>query len=317
MVLWLAVSLLLAPAPPPAPTVWAEAGGRPWTGCRERERQAEAILARVSTQSEENTSESPWAALARDCPNAPAVLVMAAMRELIKVPSFPPQIDLVDGLPKLREIYRQTRLQARTWLQRALVEAERRGEPPPVLTYYFLAYAALGLGEAVPAQAALAEAARRGEVEGWRADRAGAVAALLAGDLPRALELAYRGREQAPANQRGPSVYVLALVYDRAGAPETAQRELLALRSTSGGERQAVDSLLPLHERLYLNALEQQAGRSNGSALRYWEAYLACPEPEAPERALVDRRLVELRPRGSVVPTGRPMSIGPDGEPRP
>ena len=75
---------------------------------------AEAILARVSTQSEENTSESPWAALARDCPIAPAVLVMAAMRELVKVPSFPPQIDLVDGLPKLREIYRQTRLQART-----------------------------------------------------------------------------------------------------------------------------------------------------------------------------------------------------------
>ncbi|MBK9756767.1 MAG: hypothetical protein IPO88_25365 [Nannocystis sp.] len=301
MSLLLVGSLLLAPVEAPGPTVWAEAGGRPWTGCRERERQAEGILQRVSTQSEESSGESPWAALARDCPNAPSVLVLAAMRELVKVPSYPPQIDLIDGLPRLAEIYRESRLQARTWLTRALIEAERRGEPPPVLTYYFLGYAALGLGDASTARAALAEAERRGEVEGWRADRAAAVAALLAGELPRALELAYRARELAPTAQRATSVYVLALVYDRAGAPETAQRELLALRAP-GSERGAVDTLLPLHERLYLNALEQQAARNNGSAARLWEAYLALPEPEAPERALAERRLAELRPRGSLVP---------------
>ena len=304
MTLWLAAALLLAPTPAPGPTVWAEAGGRPWTGCRERERQADGILQRVSTQSDESSGDSPWAALARDCPNAPAVLVMAAMRELSKVPRYPPQIDeLMDGLGKLREAHRESRLQARSWLQRALTEAERRGAAPPVMTYYFLAYAALGLGEPAAAMTALAEAERRGEVEGWRADRAGAVAALLAGELPRALELAYRAREQAPAAQKTTSVYVLALVYDRAGAPETAQRELLALRS---GERGAVDTLLPLHEQLYLLALEQQAGRFNGTAARLWEAYLACDEPEAPERALAERRLAELRPRGSVVPSAGP-----------
>jgi hypothetical protein len=302
MSLWFAVSLWLAPTPAPGPTVWAEAGGRPWTGCRERERQAEGILQRVSAATEESSGDSPWAALARDCPNAPAVLVLAAMRELGKAPATPAQIE-VQALPKLREIHRQGRLQARTWLLRALAEAARRGEPPPVLTYYFLGYAALGLGEPAVARVALAEAERRGEVEGWRADRAGAVAALLAGELPRALELAYRAREQAPAAQKTTSVYVLALVYDRAGAPETAQRELLALRS---GERGAVDTLLPLHEQLYLLALEQQAGRFNGTAARLWEAYLACDEPEAPERALAERRLAELRPRGSVVPSAGP-----------
>ena len=79
MTLWLAAALLLAPTPAPGPTVWAEAGGRPWTGCRERERQADGILQRVSTQSDESSGDSPWAALARDCPNAPAVLVMAAV----------------------------------------------------------------------------------------------------------------------------------------------------------------------------------------------------------------------------------------------
>lgn len=306
MTLWLAAALLLAPTPAPGPTVWAEAGGRPWTGCRERERQADGILQRVSTQSDENSGDSPWAALARDCPNAPAVLVMAAMRELSKVPRYPPQIDeLMDGLGKLREAHRESRLQARSWLQRALTEAERRGEAPPVMTYYFLAYAALGLGEPAAAMTALAEAERRGEVEGWRADRAGAVAALLAGDLPRALVLAYRAREQAPSAQRVTSVYVLALVYDRAGAPEAAQRELRVLRAASS-ERGVVDTLLPLHERLYLNALEQQAGTNVGTAGRLWEAYLACPEPEAPERALAERRLAELRPRGSVVPSAGP-----------
>lgn len=302
MLPWLAILLALAPSAPPGPTVWAEAGARPWTGCRERERQAEGILQRVSTQSEESSGDSPWAALAQDCPNTPAVLVLAAMRELIKAPKYPPQLDLLAGLPKLRELHRESRLQARTWLLRAVAEAERRGEPPPVLTYYFLGYAALGLGEPAAARVALAEAERRGEVEGWRADRALAVAALLAGELPRALELAYRARELAPMAQRATSVYVLALVYDRAGAPETAQRELQALRSVSS-ERGAADTLLPLHEGLYLNALEQQAGgRGNGGATRLLEAYLACPEPEAPERALAERRLADLRPRGSVVP---------------
>jgi hypothetical protein len=97
---------------------------------------------------------------------------------------------------------------------------------------------------------------------------------------------------------------ILALVYDRAGAPEAAQRELIALKAQNYGEGGAVETVLPLHERIYLQALLQQAARMPGSAMRLWEAYLACPEPEAPERKLAEQRRDELKLRGSVVPSG-------------
>ncbi len=305
MSLLLGLSLLLAPAEAPVATnVWAEAGGRPWTLCRDFERQAGALLVRASQRADESPGEVAWAQRARDCPGAPAVLVVAALRELRKVPAYPPLIDLKDALPRLGEAQRKARVQAQTWLAQAQVEAARRGEPPPPLTHYLVAQAALGLGDPKAARRALARAEARGEVESWRAEQAGAVAALLAGDLQRALELGYRARELAPGGERQTAVYVLALIYDRAGAPEAAARELSALGTARFGyERGAVDTLLPLPERLYLGALEEQARRNPGNARLLWEAYLACPEPEEPERRLVERRLAELRPRGSVVPT--------------
>jgi len=301
----LGLLLLVAPAQTPETTPWAEAGGRPWTSCREFERQAEQLLRSSSVKTEEARVDTPWPARARECPNAPAVLVMAALLELWKTPSFPPLADLQAALPALAEAQRTTRQQAQVWLRRALVEAERRGEPPPALTYYFVAYAALGLGDWAAARAALVESERRGEVEPWRTDRAFAVAALLAGELAEALRLAHRSREFASTADRQTSVQVLALIYDRAGAPEAAQRELAALRSQSYGEdRELLEKVLPLPERIYLQALQQQAARNPGSAMRLWDAYLACPEPADPERRLAEQRREELRPRGSVVPTG-------------
>ncbi|HEY0133768.1 MAG TPA: hypothetical protein VGB85_06795, partial [Nannocystis sp.] len=243
-------ALLAAPAEGPAPTVWAEAGGRPWTTCRERERQAETVLQRVSTRNEDS-GDSPWFAAARECPHAPAVLVVAAMRALANVPAYPMGGELQESLPKLAAAHRIGRKQARSWLRTALAEAQRRGDPAPVLTHYFLAQAALGLGEPVTARAELATAVARGEVEAWRADHALAVAALLEGNLEAALDLAYRARELAPASERTTSTFLLALVYDRSGAPEAALREMLALGSREG-ERGAADINLPLHERLYL-----------------------------------------------------------------
>jgi len=305
MSLLFGLSLLLAPAEAPAAeNVWAGAGGRPWTLCRDFERQAGALLVRASQRADESPGEVAWAQRARDCPGAPAVLVVAALRELRKVPAYPPLADLEAALPRLAEVQRQARVQAQTWLAQARVEAARRGEPAPLLTDYFTAQAALGLGDAVTARQAIARAEARGEVESWRAEQAGAVAALLAGDLQRALELGYRARELAPGGERQTSVYLLALIYDRAGAPEAAARELAGLGTQRFGyERGAVDTLLPLPERLYLGALEEQVRRNFGNARLLWEAYLACPEPDAPERRLVERRLAELKPRGSVVPT--------------
>jgi len=303
MSLWLAPALLLAPAEGPAPTVWAESGGRTWTTCRDRERQAETLLQRISTRTDETSGDTPWSSAARECPNAPSVLVLAALRSLAKMPTYSPGVDLMDRLPRLADAHRESRLQARTWLRRAVVEAQRRGEPPPLMTHYFLAYAALGLGEPVVARRELGLAVARGEVEPWRGDRALAVAALLEGDLKTALDLAYRARELAPASERPTSIFILALIYDRSGSPEAALREMTALRSQEA-ERGLADMILPFHERLYLDALDQQSKRNTGSAMRYWEAYLACPGPEEPERKLAERRLAELRPRGSVVPGG-------------
>jgi hypothetical protein len=300
----LAWMMVAAPVQAPAPEVtpWAESGGRPWTSCREYERQAELLLR--SSKSEESNGATSWSTRARQCPNAPAVLVVAALAELSKVPGFPPLVDLQAELTGLAEAQRTTRQQAQGWLKRALLEAERRGEAPPTLTHYFVGYAALGLGDWATARAALREAERLGEVESWRSDRALAVAALLAGDLAEALRLAHRSREFAPAADRPTSIQILALIYDRAGAPDAAQRELAALRAQNYGEdRATVETVLPLPERIYLQAL-QQGARNPGNAVRLWDAYLACPEPEAPERRLAEQRRDELRPRGSIVPTG-------------
>lgn len=308
MTLALPLALALAAPPVAETTPWAEAGGRPWTSCRDYERQAERFLGTSNVRSEEARGDTPWPARARECPNTPAVLVMAALLELLKIPGFPPLVDLQDALPALAEAHRKTRMQALTWLRRALTEAERRGKPPPTLTNYFVAYAALGLGDWATARSALLAAERRGEVETWRTDRALAIAALLAGDLPEALRLAHRSREFATSSDRQASVLILALVYDRAGAPEAAQRELAALKAQSfsgSDERTSVETLLPLPERIYLQALQQQAAQHPGSATRLWEAYLACPEPAEPERKLAAQRRDELKQRGSVVPSGR------------
>jgi len=305
MSLLLGLSLLLAPVEAPeAANVWAEAGGRPWTLCRDHERQAEALLQRLSQRVDESLGETPWAKRASDCPGAPAVLVVAALRELRKIPAYPSLGDLKAARSRLAEAQRQARVQAQTWLLQALVESERRGEAPPLLTHFFMAEAALGLGDPAAARQALVRAGARGEVESWRLELAGALAALLAGELRTALELAFRARELSAPEERSLVVYVMALIYDRAGAPEAAVRQMAALGSMRlGNERGAVDVMLAFPERLYLSALEEQARGNPGNARLLWEAYLGCPEPEEPERRLVERRLKGLQPRGSVVPT--------------
>ena len=42
-------------------------------------------------------------------------------------------------------------------------------------------------------------------------------------------------------------------------------------------------AVLPLHERIYFTAIDQIARRNPGNATWLLKAYLACPEPEAPE----------------------------------
>ncbi len=300
---WLAATwVMLAPAgweprPPEPLTVWAQAGARPWAQCRGIERAAERILG--SRLAAEDRTKNPWVERAQLCPGSPAVLVVAAQHELSQVPSLPPLSELAGQVEVVEEKHAAGRQKAARWLAAARAEAARRGEPPPPRTWFLSAQAALSLGDPAGARAALAEAAARGEVESWQLDRLGALAALLAGELPRALELAHRAREVGTLGERNASTLVLAFIYDRAGAPDAATRELGGAGALGLGsaERAAFETYLPLHERLYFMALDQIARRNPGNATWLLRAYLACPDPEAPERLLVERRITELRPK--------------------
>jgi hypothetical protein len=303
-VLWAAaIALVLAPPkweprPPEPPTAWAQAGSRPWGQCRDLERGAERILAQAPAVTGERGPPSPWPDRAKLCPGSPAVLVAAAQAELVQAPEFPPLSELAAQVEALGEAQRTSRKRAARWLAAARTEASRRGEAPPPWTWYLTGWAALGLGEAERAREALLQAEARGEAPPWWIDRLLALTSLLQGDLTRALELAHRARELGPARDREMSTLILALVYDRAGAPEAAMRELAAqqsgYRSPPAG---LLDTYLPLHERLYVAALEQMVARQTGNVNWLLKAYLACPEPAAPERKLVQRRIDELRPK--------------------
>lgn len=297
-----AIALVLSPPawkplPPPPPTVWADAGSRPWALCRELERSAEGMLVRQSLGGD---GPKEWAERARLCPGAPAVLAAAAMVELSQVTSLPPLRELAGEIEALTEAQRMSRQRAAQWLAAAREEASRRGEAPPPMTWVLTAIAAIGLGEPERALAALREAESRGEIEGYRIDRLAALASLLAGDLSQALALGHRARERANSRQQARTSLILALIYDRSGAPEAALRELVLLRPlASSAERAAIEALLPLHERVYLAAIEQIALKNPTNASLLLKAYLASPAPQTEERRLAERRLAELAARGS------------------
>jgi hypothetical protein len=135
----------------------------------------------------------------------------------------------------------------------------------------------------------------------------GALVALFRGDLERALRLVQRSINDGPSDDRRYSRYVRALVLDRAGASAAARSELFELRREPGylEARTTVETLLPIHERIYVRALDSQAAEEASSAVRLWEVYLARPEPELPERRLAEQHKAELSPLPA--PVGGPV----------
>jgi hypothetical protein len=132
-----------------------------------------------------------------------------------------------------------------------------------------------------------------------------ALVELQAGNPSLALARAQRGVLDARPEDQAISRYIRALVLDRAGASAAAHAELVALRREgSPFARLAMESVLPVHERLFLRGLDHLANDEDSAALRSFRAYLDRPEPEPPERVLARRHLDELAP--APAPVGGP-----------
>jgi len=227
-------------------------------------------------------------------------LVYAAAHELRHAYAMPGLSQPEQAIDQLAEELVASRERAHGWLRRALVESANRGQKPPPMLHFLAAQAAVAQGDIKQAKRAIARARTAGHVGSWRIDRLAAVAAWMAGDLDDALTLAHRAREESRDDGLRLSRYLLALIYDRAGATAESSRvlhELNARRIGTGEE--SIEMLLPIHERLYLTALENQAHGNVADAIHYWKAYLARPEPADPERQQANMHLQALeRPYG-------------------
>lgn len=292
-------------APPPTP--WAIAGARGWRLCHDAEQQALASRRGGPGGGAVGTDGQLWVRRAAQCPHSPHVLAVAAEQTIVDAADVLAGVENWDQEgEKLGEVIAQHGKDMRRalgWLDAAIEESERRGELPPSEAYYYRAYALTTLGEVEQAQAAVELAAEHRDVAAHRIQRMAALIRLFSGDLDAALRLGHRAVVDAPANaDRLISRYIYVLILDRAGASHAAATELRALhREGRLGSRQAVESVLPMHERLFLRALDHQANDQDSHAIRVWQLYLLREEPDAPERVLARRHLDELEPRPEAV----------------
>ncbi len=297
----LVLAFTLAVSAPSHPVVWGRLGARPWSECQELGRRAGALLAGAQGSRQESEDSKHWQGLVARCPRVVELLVLVARAHLIRLVDLSAATADRNSLEAAAREHRAAREQALEYLLTALEESDLRREVPPSETRYLRAYAELSLGRHDVARRDAMRARERGDVQLWRTERMLALCALFAGDLGSALASAHRAVLEAPSDgrtrDRVQSRYVYALVLDRAGALAAARDELRRARQEgSVQQRFDVETLLPLHERLYLVALDHQAHDEIPQAMRYWEAYLRCPEPEAPERELAERHRRELLP---------------------
>jgi tetratricopeptide (TPR) repeat protein len=303
-------------APPPAPvleageepakpplveataTVWAQAGSRSWTGCSKVASEAGKQLFGYGEEINNFRENHHWAIQARECPNAPEVLTMAARAELLRRFDLPEGLDHTTDLSVIETELADSRTRATAWIDAAEAELRRRRDKRGLGLEYWRARALLSSGDIAGAERALQRAVREAAVEGWKLRRLLAVTKLYKGDLEAALAQANRAAIDAPQSDRLVSTYALALVLDRAGDPAAAERYMKWALDMDGDQSQlrALESALPVHERLYLRAFAKTVRRDSAGALRLWDAYLARPQPEPPERRLAERHRSALEP---------------------
>jgi tetratricopeptide (TPR) repeat protein len=278
-------------------TVWAQAGSRSWTGCSSVAAEARTQLGGYNEDVNNYRENHHWAIQAGECPNAPEVLAMAARSELLRRFDLPEGIDETTDLSLIETAVLDSRDHALAWIEAALAEQQRRRDKRGLGLEYWRGRAMLSTGDLVSARKAFARSLARASVEGWKLRRLLALTELYAGNLDAALDLAKRAFIDAPENDRVASYYVLALVLDRAGDPAGARRRMqTALDRDEGSQLRSLESTMPLHERLYARAYAKTVRNETSGALRLWNAYLARPEPEDPERRLAERHQTALRP---------------------
>lgn len=278
-------------------TVWAQAGSRSWTGCSTVANEAGKQLWSSGEVVNSYLEDHHWARQAVECPNAPEVLSMAARSELLRRFDLPEGLDEESDLSLLEAAVDDSRARALAWIDDAQVELQRRRDQRTLGLEYWRGRALLSSGDLDGAHDALTRALRVASVEGWKLRRLLALTELYRGDLDGALAMAERAYIDAPASDRLASYYVLGLVLDRAGDPAGARRRMqTALDRDDGGQLRALETAMPLHERLYLRAYAKTVRKEQSGALRLWAAYLARAEPEAPERRLAERHQAALRP---------------------
>jgi tetratricopeptide (TPR) repeat protein len=292
-------------APPPKPqqlveataTVWAQAGSRSWTGCSAIANEAGKQLWSSGEEVNNFGEGHHWAGQARECPNAPEVLTMAARSELLRRFDLPEGLDASTDLSPIETGVTQSRARALTWIEAAETELGRRRDSRSLGLDYWRGRALLSTGDLEGARRAFSKALREATVEGWKVRRLLALTELYRGNLDAAQALAKRALLDAPATDQLLSSYVLGVVLDRSGDPAGARRRMqTALERDDGSQLRALGSALPLHERLYVSAFATTVRNEASGALRLWEAYLARPEPEDPERRLAERHQTALRP---------------------
>lgn len=293
----------LAPAPPP--TAWARAGARSWRLCDELGRQALGARLQGNAVVRGSGEERVWRKRAQQCPHEPEVLVIAAKEQLLEAAQA--TWTTTSELDEVVQRHRDALELSLRLLAAALTESARRGEPPPIETRHLRARVSFALGRYDDARVDWLEARATADADRWQLERLGALLELLDGELEAAVRLAHAAMIDAPSDERMVSRYIWALVLDRSGAPAAASDELLALHRENSHTiaRRELMSLLPIHERIYLRAIEHQANGERSNALRLWEAYLERPEPIEADRELARRHLLELSP--PPVPIGGPM----------
>ncbi|TPV92703.1 MAG: hypothetical protein B7733_24555 [Myxococcales bacterium FL481] len=274
---------------------WEQIVGEGARLCAAFEAEARTHLLQATTATS-SIDDKTWRRRARDCPRGEWVLRAAAQAEL-RTP-----FRLAKGSPtpaevsELERTVRRSRRRALDWLEAIQRERARMGQPLRPRDHYLAARAHAGLGRRDAARAALGRAVRRGGASTAEVQQLSALLAVAAGDLDRAAIASRRALYGGGEADSVVSLYVRALVLDRLGDRTAAARVLVVARNQDRGRAGllALESVLPVHERLYVRALDRQVEQTRNAALRLWKAYLAHDAPTPGQRKLAEQHRAAL-----------------------